>query len=153
VSGNDLDDTVPPALVVPHTEARLGDGLHDALAQFALTPRQYRFSIGGAVHHLDAVCLIGRKPAGPRIATGAAPRLVRVDSPTHEVSGSHLELRQVGSSVVATDLQSTNGSVVSVPGSAPITLLRGASMVVSPGTLIDIGDGNVIEILPLQRLG
>jgi pSer/pThr/pTyr-binding forkhead associated (FHA) protein len=67
------------------------------------------------------------------------------------VSASHLEIRQLGASVVVTDLRSTNGSVVAVPGSAPHTLRQGESMVVTPGTLVDIGDGNVIEILPLQR--
>jgi len=74
-----------------------------------------------------------------------------VQSPKGEVSGTHLEIRQLGTSVIVTDLRSTNGSTVSVPGSAPRSLRQGEAMVVTPGTLVDIGDGNVIEILPLQR--
>jgi hypothetical protein len=36
---------------------------------------------------------------------------------------------------------------VNVPGSAPRTLLRGESAVVTPGSLVDLGDGNVLELL------
>ena len=39
-----------------------------------------------------------------------------------------------------------------VPGSKPRTLLRGESAVVTPGTLIDLGDGNVLELLSPERL-
>jgi hypothetical protein len=49
--------------------------------------------------------------------------------------------------IVATDMRSTNGTVVNVPGSAPRTLLRGESAVVTPGSLVDLGDGNVLELL------
>jgi len=150
---NDLDDTAPPPLVLPPIPPGLGDTSVGDLGRIALAPRQYRFSVGGDIIELDAVCFIGRKPSGPRVPSGAAPRLVRVPSATHEVSASHLEIRQLGATVVVTDLMSTNGSTVSVPGSDPILLLRGASMVVSPGTLIDIGDGNVVEILPFLRAG
>jgi pSer/pThr/pTyr-binding forkhead associated (FHA) protein len=75
------------------------------------------------------------------------PRLVRVDSPSREVSATHIELRPTAHGLVLTDLQSTNGTVVRQPGSGVRRLESGESLPVSPGTLIDIGDGNVIEIL------
>lgn len=102
---------------------------------------------------LDRPCTIGRLPSSPRIPTGVIPRLVRVHSPSKEVSASHLEIRQLGGSVVITDLRSTNGSIVMLPGSVPRKLRQGESVVVSPGTLVDIGDGNVLQILPMQRSG
>ena len=46
-----------------------------------------------------------------------------------------------------TDLRSTNGTIVHVPGSPGRVLIGGESAVVSPGTLIDIGDGNLLEVL------
>jgi hypothetical protein len=55
--------------------------------------------------------------------------------------------------VIVTDLKSTNGSIVMVPGSVPRKLRQGESVVVSPGTLVDIGDDNVIEILSARRVG
>ena len=110
----------------------------------------YRFRIGRTVVWLDAVSYVGRRPSSPRIIYGQMPRLVRVPSPKQEVSSTHVELRQLGASVVLTDMRSTNGSIVLPPGGEPRKLRQGESVVATPGTLVDIGDGNVIEILPLQ---
>lgn len=111
----------------------------------------YRFRIGQTVIELDKDAYIGRNPSRPRVLQGGMPRLVRVTSPQHEVSGTHLEIRQCGSSVIVTDLRSTNGSTVRVPGATPRHLRQGESMTVSPGALVDIGDGILIEILPMQH--
>jgi hypothetical protein len=110
----------------------------------------YRFRIGRTVVWLDAVSYVGRRPSSPRIIYGQMPRLVRVPSPKQEVSSTHLELRQLGASVVLTDMRSTNGSIVFPPGGEPRKLRQGESVVATPGSLVDIGDGNVIEILSLQ---
>lgn len=110
----------------------------------------YRFRIGRTVVWLDAVSYVGRRPSSPRIIYGQMPRLVRVPSTKQEVSSTHIELRQLGASVVLTDMRSTNGSIVFPPGGEPRKLRQGESVVATPGTLVDIGDGNVIEILPLQ---
>ncbi|MGV8884101.1 MAG: FHA domain-containing protein [Microbacteriaceae bacterium] len=112
-------------------------------------PPVYSFRIGpeGERIALDTVIYVGRKPAHPRIPLPVAPRLITVVSRTSEVSSTHLELRQIGSSVVVTDLRSTNGSIIVIPGSSPKKLRQGESIVVTPGTLVDIGDGNRIEIL------
>ncbi|MBC7591630.1 MAG: FHA domain-containing protein [Salinibacterium sp.] len=114
----------------------------------------YSFRVGQRAQAilLDRPARVGREPAAPRVSSGVSPRLVRVPSPSHEVSGTHLELRQVGSSVIVTDLRSTNGSVVLQPGSVPRKLRQGESVVVSPGTLVDIGDENILHVLPMQRL-
>lgn len=114
-------------------------------------PRYYGFRIGdGQAFRLDTPVYIGRKPSTPRIVTGTLPRLIRVPSPSMEVSSTHLEIRQEGNSVVLTDMRSTNGTYVSQPGANHLKLRQGESMVVAPGTIIDIGDGNVIEILPVR---
>lgn len=101
---------------------------------------------------LDKPALLGRKPVAPRIPTGRPPRLVRVPSPRHEVSGTHLELSQHGNRVVVTDLRSTNGTLVTIPGAETLKLRQGESVVVSTGTVVDIGDGNVVEILSGPRI-
>ena len=111
----------------------------------------YSFRVGiGEAYPLDTAAYVGRTPSPPRIADGAAPRLVRVGSPTREVSSTHVEIRQQGTIVVVTDLRSTNGTVVSMPGAERVRLRQGESLVVVPGTRIDIGDGNVLEILPAR---
>jgi hypothetical protein len=48
-------------------------------------------------------------------------------------------------------MRTLNGSEVRVPGSPVRTLLRGESIVVTPGTRIDLGEGVVVEILGPAR--
>lgn len=96
---------------------------------------------------VDGPVYVGRKPSAPRIHTGPAPRLVTFPSPSRELSATHLELRVVGGALVASDMRSTNGTVVRLPRTAPRTLIRGESVVVVPGTRIDLGDGAVLDIL------
>ena len=90
---------------------------------------------------------VGRQLAQPRRHRGRCCRARRVESPSREVSATHIELRPTPQGLVLTDLQSTNGTVVRQPGSGVRRLESGESLPVAPGTLIDIGDGNVIEIL------
>ncbi|MBW8872370.1 MAG: hypothetical protein JF618_09490 [Leifsonia sp.] len=111
-------------------------------------PLPYRLRMAdGVIVNLDLTVYLGRDPSVPRIASDRRVRLVAVPSRDKQVSATHLEIRTAGDIVVATDMLSTNGSIVTVPGSASRTLLRGESVVVTPGTLIDLGDGNVLELL------
>ena len=102
----------------------------------------------GTELRLDTACRLGRHPRPARVAEVPPPRLFEVASPTSAVSGTHLDIRQVGDSVVVTDLGSTNGTVVTLPRRRPQRLASGQSLAVLPGTRLDIGDGNIIEILP-----
>lgn len=113
----------------------------------------HRFSLnGGEPFVLDAPYLIGRKPRVPRVISGIRPHLVTVESARGEVSATHLDISGVGASVVITDLRSTNGTVVTMPGALPVTMRSGESLVAVAGTTIDIGDGNMIEVLSPPRL-
>jgi hypothetical protein len=140
-SGIELTAEIP---VGPPTQPFVSYSIQEA------PPQYFRFRIGKTVVWLDAVCYVGRRPSSPRIIYGQMPRLVRVASPGQEVSSTHLEVRQLGASVVLTDMRSTNGSIIFPPGGTPRKLRQGESVVVTPGTLVDIGDGNVMEILPLE---
>jgi hypothetical protein len=153
----DFDDARDGATMLPAPRARSAapDGL--ALDGLALDgeapgpPPTYSFRVGsGSPVSLSSAAYVGRRPSLPRIPRGSSPTLVRVDSPRSEVSSTHVEIRQEGSTVVVTDLRSTNGTGVSIPGMPRLTLRQGESLVVVPGTLIDVGDGNVVEILPAQ---
>ncbi|WP_146068075.1 FHA domain-containing protein [Cryobacterium sp. M96] len=97
---------------------------------------------------LDLPCRLGRRPRAPRISATAPVRLIEVASPTSAVSGTHVEIRQEGGSVVVTDLGSTNGTVVAPPRGRRQRLHSGQSLAVLPGTTVHLGDGNIIEILP-----
>jgi hypothetical protein len=99
---------------------------------------------------LDTTVYLGRKPSIPRIHVGPTPRLVTLASPTREMSATHLEITMLGGSLVASDMRSTNGTIVQTPGSAPRTLIRGESAVIVAGTRIDLGEGAVFDILPMR---
>jgi pSer/pThr/pTyr-binding forkhead associated (FHA) protein len=113
-------------------------------------PAGPRFRVGGGPERILTVpVLIGRRPMPPRVAglAGPEPELVTVDSPRSVVSGTHLELRLEGARLVATDLRSTNGTTVR--SAAGVRRMRaGESLVVTPGSSIDLGDDTIIEILP-----
>ena len=143
--------TSPRALALPDTVATESNGEHEP----AHGPVLFRFTLRG-LHQandqqftLATPYILGRRPRLPRLSRGQPPRLITVDSPTSAVSGTHLEIRQLGEAVVVTDLGSTNGTrVTSGPGRSQ-RLSAGSSLVVLPGTRVDIGDGNIIEILPV----
>lgn len=107
----------------------------------------FRLPDGGELR-LDVVYYLGRRPRSPRITDGSLPRLITVTSATSAVSGTHLEIRQEGDTVVVTDLNSTNGTIVNSPRGKRQRLGSGQSLAVVPGTTVDIGDGNIIEVLP-----
>ncbi|TFC58873.1 MULTISPECIES: FHA domain-containing protein [unclassified Cryobacterium] len=110
-------------------------------------PHGFRLATGEVVR-LGAVYRIGRSPRPRRIQPGERLELIVVASATALVSANHLEIRQDGDAVVVTDLGSTNGTLVHFPLGRTQRLRFGASLTVLPGTTVDIGDGNLIEILP-----
>jgi hypothetical protein len=169
---HDADDTIPHAAKAPprafvdvdEVEVALGDTVARAAAPTVARPiveapplpaalrPHHRIRVGGAEPiALDRPVHIGRSPRAVRVPLPTSPHLVTVASPDGGISSTHLELREQGVAVVATDMRTLNGSEVRVPGSPVRTLLRGESVVVTPGTLIDLGEGVVIEVLGPAR--
>ena len=72
-------------------------------------------------------------------------------SPSREISGTHLEVRPGtgpdAGTAVATDLGSTNGTVVVQPGMPPEELAAGVPTALLPGAVLDLGDGISIEVV------
>jgi len=114
--------------------------------------RFHRLGVGTSILSLEVPVIVGRRPSTPRVVVGPAPLLKVVSSPRAEVSSTHVEIRQEGDAVVVTDLRSTNGTRVTIPGRQPVALRQGESIVVLAGTIVDIGDGNRLEILPRTRI-
>ncbi|CAM3419179.1 FHA domain-containing protein [Nocardioides dubius] len=107
------------------------------------------FSSGDVVD-VDRAILIGRAPEARRFTSTEQPRLVTVPSPNQEISSTHLEVRpgsgaDHGTAVVS-DLGSTNGTVLVLPGLAPETLQPGVPAQLLPGSVIDLGDGLTIQV-------
>jgi hypothetical protein len=163
-AGPDLDDTIttaarpamPPAppvsAPVPPTAAPT---LAPVTAPIVLPAAEtepdpvptVRMPDGTVVEVEAGTVYVGRRPTLPRVPASGVPTLVTVDSPGREVSSTHIAISAVGGAIVVRDMLSTNGTVVKTPGVPARTLLRGESAVVVPGTTLDLGDGNVIEVL------
>lgn len=112
----------------------------------------------GDERRIDSVFLLGRRPRQQH--TDSATRtdahteritLIPLASPTSAVSATHLEIRLDGERVVVTDLNSTNGSTLTHPDGRRDKMRPGTAVVAVPGTTVDVGDGNIIEILPASE--
>jgi len=99
---------------------------------------------------VDRVILIGRAPEARRFTSTEQPRLVKVPSPLHEISSTHLEVRPGSGadhgSAVVTDMGSTNGTVLEQPGLGPEDLKPGIAVQLIPGATINLGDGVTIQV-------
>lgn len=99
---------------------------------------------------VDRVILVGRAPEARRFTSTDQPRLVKVPSPLHEISSTHLEIRPGSGadhgSAVVTDMGSTNGTVLEQPGLGLESLKPGIAVQLIPGATINLGDGVSIQV-------
>ncbi len=107
------------------------------------------FSTGDVVA-VDRTVLVGRAPEARQFASHDQPHVVTVASPNQEISSTHLELRPGAGadhgSAIATDLGSTNGTILVQPGLAPEELRAGIAVSLIPGAVLDLGDGVTIQV-------
>jgi hypothetical protein len=95
----------------------------------------------GSSAELDRPVLIGRAPSTDR-SDSRAPRLMTVPSPNHDISRTHLEVAPDGWQIVATDQNSTNGTILVRPGGVDRQeLAPGEPVPVQVGSVIELGDG------------
>jgi hypothetical protein len=99
------------------------------------------------VEPLSAPLLVGRSPSDPgHDASGGVPRLVVVAAGDKDISRTHARIEVAGGVVVVTDLDSKNGTSVTMPGAAPRRLRAGEPAVVLPDTVIDLGGGVTMTV-------
>lgn len=109
-------------------------------------PYRVRIPVHGIIE-LSADVVIGRAPTIHRVPSGELRRLIAVPSPQRYISAQHLELARVGDQIIATDLDSTNGTVITSTDGGSLVLSGGASVVLGVGDIIDLGDDVAIEFL------
>lgn len=110
--------------------------------------------ITGAPVSVDRPVLIGRAPNAAKAGGNVTPRLMTVPSPSHDISRTHVKVEPVGRTVQATDLHSTNGTVLitgPIGGDPSLAgqrhqLVPGEPVAVQPGWILDLGDGVTILI-------
>ena len=94
---------------------------------------------------LDRSAVVGSRPRLTRVQGGNVPQVVTVHSPNGEISRSHVEIRVEHASVLAVDLNSTNGTVLLRDGADPMRLHPGEAYMLVPGDRVDLGDGVILD--------
>lgn len=98
---------------------------------------------GDVVEVLEAV-VVGRSPDASRGPNGSG--VLRVPSPSSDISRSHLIVAAREWSIVVTDLNSTNGTTVLPLSEQSFMLANGESVTVDLGTVLDLGNGVLLRI-------
>jgi hypothetical protein len=98
-----------------------------------------RLSTGDVVP-LDRTVIMGRNPRTGASDDGERPHVVRLPSPGHDISRTHVEIRLDGWHVLLTDLNSVNGTVVTPPWQEPQGLRPNEAVPIEPGTVVNLAD-------------
>lgn len=113
-------------------------------------PALGRISItNGDSYVLDRSVVVGRRPRIVHNEEMPPARLVAVESPEQDISRNHVEILLDGWHVLATDLESKNGTTLLRSGQAPIRLTAAEPTLVQSHDVLDLGDGVKITFIDL----
>lgn len=139
-----LAEAAQPATAVlpPLPEAQNAEPAQTSVIQGAYFGT-VRFSHGPEMD-LGAPIVVGRKPTIE--GSGALPhaRMVTVPSPAKDISRSHLGIHLDQGYVIATDLNSVNGTILRRGGQPERELNPQEGTLVLDGDILDLGDGVVL---------
>lgn len=92
-------------------------------------------------HELNRSVVLGRQPSAAAVKSDTEPRLLKVESPSGDISRSHLHVHVEGWHVQLVDLGATNGTVLLREGQRPRRLSRHQEIMLINGDVADLGDG------------
>jgi hypothetical protein len=101
-----------------------------------------RLSVGDEIT-LDRDVVMGRSPRADFTGTDGEerPHVVKLPSADGDISRTHLRVSLDGWHVLVTDLNSTNGTLVTLPDRDPEQLRPGEPTPIQPGTVVTLADG------------
>jgi hypothetical protein len=101
-----------------------------------------RLSTGDVVA-LDRGVVMGRDPRADPVSPDGPepPHVVKLESTDGDISRTHLRVTLDGWHVLVTDLNSTNGTLVTLPGRDPEQVRPGEPVPIRPGTVVTLADG------------
>ncbi|RWZ50026.1 FHA domain-containing protein [Labedella phragmitis] len=124
--------------------ARQGAHVPAAVPQ-SFAVQRYELELpSGSRQPLDVPVVLGRAPSVAGVPASALPHLVTLVG--DDISRNHVRVGVEGGTVVVTDLHSSNGTIVIVPGRPPEKLRGGEPTPVIAGTLIDLGGGVTMRV-------
>jgi hypothetical protein len=103
----------------------------------------------GTTVRLDRDVVLGRAPSVGAATPLESVHLVRVPSPNNDISRNHARVSLEGWQVLVTDLGSTNGTTLRVPGAdEPVQLRPHDAVPIVPGTVLALADEVEIRFDP-----
>jgi hypothetical protein len=101
-----------------------------------------RLSFGDVIM-LDRGVLMGRNPRTDFAGTDGEerPHVVKLPSAGGDISRTHLRVTLDGWHVLVTDLNSTNGTLITLPGRDPQQVRPGEPVPIQPGTVVTLAEG------------
>ncbi|MEJ3404174.1 FHA domain-containing protein [Rathayibacter sp. YIM 133350] len=133
---------------------QLRDVIGRARAERGTTPQQqppeaagYGLRLpDGRIERVETAVLIGRAPSLSQHSGGPVPRLLAIGGADNDISRNHVHVELQGDTLVATDLHSRNGTILTLPGTEPRKLRAGEAATVVAGSVIDLGGGITIAV-------
>jgi len=97
----------------------------------------------GDVLALDRDVVMGRNPRADFDGANGEdrPHVVKLPSADGDISRTHLRVTLSGWHVLVTDLNSTNGTLITLPDRDPQQLRPGEPVPIRPGTLVTLAEG------------
>jgi hypothetical protein len=124
--------------------ARQGAHVQTAAPQ-SFAVQRYELELpSGSRQPLDVPVVLGRAPSVAGVPASALPHLVTLVG--DDISRNHVRVAVEGGTVVVTDLHSSNGTIVVVPGRPPEKLRGGEPTPVTADTLVDLGGGVTMRV-------
>ena len=97
-------------------------------------------AIPGCTDLRDRGVILGRAPRVSEARETDRPNVVKLASPGKDISRSHLEVKIDGWHVFVVDLDSTNGTSVTLPGEPPRRLRPNDQLAIERGTVVELAD-------------
>jgi hypothetical protein len=137
-----LGGVLPPLLPEDRPESPFEPPLeeHEEYLPDDGDPVGYLYFSSGQVVPVDRPVIVGRAPSVDWAQRPDNPRLVKIDNVDQDISRNHVEIRVEGSHVVAVDLNSSNGTLVTSPGEAAQRLIAQQPFLMLPGSVVTLSD-------------
>ncbi|MCX6501577.1 MAG: DUF805 domain-containing protein [Microbacterium sp.] len=128
-----------PASAVPTVAAAQAGALEETRKSAPLAAAGWLLALpDGRVLPISGAVYVGRAPAAPVGEPSAL--LVPVDEAARSMSKTHGRISLTPLGLQVTDLHSTNGTVLTRPGHAPVSLAPGVAALATDGATVRFGD-------------
>jgi resuscitation-promoting factor RpfA len=98
-----------------------------------------QFSTGQVVP-LEGTVIVGRAPSVDALQRADNPQTFRLDNVGQDISRNHVEVAVHDGQVLVTDLNSSNGTVVTLPGRPGQRLIPGEPFMLLPGSTVALSE-------------